>query len=427
MRNRLVLILAIVLIPFLAAFATFAQAPPAGQPPAAGRAAMAGMMPQGPPSPQILPDGRATISLSAPKAAEVVLNGDWDGGRNLAMTKDADGVWSVTVGPLEPELWGYTFSVDGVRTLDPRNSNIKRDGARYDNILLIPGPASDVYAWHDVPHGSVHIVWYPSPSLKMTARRMYIYTPPGYEGGKERYPVLYLLHGAGGDEDAWITLGRANMIMDNLIAEKKAKPFIIVITNGNANQVVSQGFALGPPPATPARGAGAAPGAAGRAAGARAAGAAAAPQTPPPDVPVATQPFPESLIKDVIPYVEQHYRVIANKDNRAIAGLSMGGGHTLSATMNHPGMFGYIGVLSSGARNVGSAFEKQLEAVKKGGVKLYYVGCGLKDTGALEGSKNLIAVLNKHGIKNVMKETPGAHTWFTWRILLADFAPQFFK
>lgn len=418
MRTRLVLILAVVLVPFLAASATFAQAPPASQqPPAAGRAAMAGMVPQGPPSPQILPDGRATISLRAPKAAEVVLNGDWDGGQNVAMTKDADGVWSVTVGPLAPELWGYTFTVDGVRTMDPRNSNTKRDGARYDNILLIPGPESDVYALHDVPHGSVHIVWYPSPSLKMTARRMYVYTPPGYDEGKQKYPVLYLLHGAGGDEDAWITLGRANMIMDNLIAQKKAKPFLIVITNGNANQIVSQGYALGAPPAMPAM-------------PARAAGAAAAPgavQTPPPNTPVATQPFPESLIKDIIPYVEKHYRVIANKDNRAVAGLSMGGGHTLSVTMNHPGVFGYIGVLSSGARNVNEAFEKQLEAVKKGGVKLYYVGCGLKDAGALEGSKNLIAVLNKHGIKNVMKETPGAHTWFTWRILLADFAPQFFK
>jgi len=422
MRNRLVLIFAVVLVAFFAV-AVSTQAPPAGQAPAAGRAAMPGMAAQGPPSPQVQPDGRVTINLMAPKAAEVVLNGDWPGGQNVAMTKNAEGVWSVTVGPLEPEMWGYTFSVDGVRTLDPRNSNTKRDGARYDNILLIPGPASDVYTLKDVPHGTVHIVWYPSPSLKMEARRMYIYTPPGYEGGSQRYPVLYLLHGAGGDEDAWYTLGRANMIMDNLIAEKKAKPFIVVITNGNANQRVSQGFALGAPPATPPRAAGAAaPGA-----GARAAAAPGTPQAPPPDVPVATQPFPESLIKDVIPYVEKHYRVIANKENRAIAGLSMGGGHTLSATMNHPGVFGYIGVLSSGARNIGPAFETQLEAVKKGGVKLYYVGCGLKDTGALEGSKNLIAVLNKHGIKNVMKETPGAHTWFTWRILLADFAPQFFK
>ena len=423
MRNRRVLILAIVLIPVLAVCVATAQAPPVGQAPAAGRAAGAGMAQQGPPSPQILPDGRATISLSAPKAAEVVLNGDWPGGQNVAMTKNAEGVWSVTVGPLEPELWGYTFSVDGVRTLDPRNSNTKRDGARYDNILLIPGPASDVYAWKDVPHGNVHIVWYPSPSLKMAARRMYIYTPPGYEGGSARYPVLYLLHGGGGDEDAWMTLGRANMIMDNLIAQGKAKPFIVVMTNGNANQVVSQGYAMGPPPAPQApRAAGA--GAPGAAAGARAAGAAA---TPPPDAPVATQAFPESLIKDVIPYIEKHYRVIANKDNRAIAGLSMGGGHTLAATMNHPGVFGYIGVLSSGARNIGPAFEKQLEAVKAGGVKLYYVGCGLKDTGALEGSKNLIATLNKHGIKNMMKETPGAHTWFTWRILLADFGQLFFK
>jgi enterochelin esterase family protein len=426
MRNRLAVILAVVLVA-LFAVAVSTQAPPAGQqPPAAGRAAMPGMAPQGPPSPQIQPDGRVTISLMAPKAAEVVLNGDWPGGQNVAMTKNAEGVWSVTVGPLEPEMWGYTFSVDGVRTLDPRNSNTKRDGARYDNILLIPGPASEAYELKDVPHGTVHIVWYPSPSLKMAARRMYIYTPPGYEGGSQRYPVLYLLHGGGGDEDAWTTLGRTNMIMDNLIGQGKAKPFIVVMTNGNANQIVSQGYALGAPPATPPRAAGAAaPGAAG--AGARAAAAPGTPQAPPPDVPVATQPFPESLIKDVIPYVEKHYRVIANKDNRAIAGLSMGGGHTLAATMNHPGVFGYIGVLSSGARNTGSAFEKQLEAVKKGGVKLYYVGCGLKDTGALEGSKNLIAVLNKHGIKNVMKETPGAHTWFTWRILLSDFGTLFFK
>ncbi len=274
MRTRSVPILVLTLLAVLAASAAFAQAPPPGQAPAAGRAAMAGMAPQGPPSPQILPDRRATISLSAPKAAEVVLNGDWEGGQRIAMTKDAEGVWSVTVGPLEPELWGYTFSVDGVRTLDPRNSNTKRDGTRYDNILLIPGPASDAYTWKEVPHGSVHIVWYPSPSLKIAARRMYIYTPPGYEGGSARYPVLYLLHGAGGDEDAWMTLGRANTIMDNLIAQGKAKPFIVVITNGNANQVVSQGFALGPPPAPQApRAAGA--GAPGAAAGARAAGAAA--------------------------------------------------------------------------------------------------------------------------------------------------------
>jgi len=411
MRKHTVILLGVAALALLVVSSSLAQ-----QAPVPGRAPAPAKQQTGPPSPQIHPDRTATISLYAPKAAEVLLNGDWVEGpppKPIPMAKDAEGVWSVKVGPLAPEMWGYTFSVDGVRTLDPRNSNTKRDGARYDNILLIPGPESDLYELKNVPHGTVSVVWYPSPSLKMDARRMYVYTPPGYGTGNQRYPVLYLLHGAGGDEDAWNTLGRASMIMDNLIAQGKAKPFIVVMTNGNANQMVSQGYAL-QPPAMPAR-------------GARAGAARGTPAAPPPDAPVATQAFPESLVKDIIPFIEKRYRVIANKDSRAIAGLSMGGGHTLAATMNHPGVFGYIGVLSSGARNIGPAFEKQLQAVKAGGVRLYYVGCGLKDTGAMERSKDLIAVLNKHGIKNILKETPGAHTWFTWRILLSDFAPLFFK
>ena len=246
---------------------------------------------------------------------------------------------------------------------------------------------------------------------------MYIYTPPGYENGRQRYPVLYLLHGAGGDEDAWNTLGRASMIMDNLNAQGKAKPYIVVMTNGNANQVVSQGYAYAEPPARAPR---AAPPAA-------AAPGAAPARTAVRRAPGGIQQFPESLVNDVIPYVEKNYRVIANKNNRAIVGLSMGGGHTLSATQNHPGVFGYIGVLSSGARNTDEEFEKKLQEVKKGGVKLYYVGCGLKDTGPLEGSKNLIALLEKYDINHVMKETPGAHTWATWRILLSDIGPMLFQ
>jgi len=416
MSKREITWLGALILTLLVAVAAFSQQLPAGQARGPGRAGFAAQA-AGPPSPEILPDRRATLRLSAPKANEVLLNGDWEGGSNIAMTKDAEGVWSVTVGPLAPEMWGYTFSVDGVRTLDPRNSNTKRDGARYDNILLIPGPESALYELKDVPHGNVSIVWYASPTLKMAARRMYVYTPPGYETGKQRYPVLYLLHGGGGDEDAWNTLGRTSMIMDNLIAQGKARPFIVAMTNGNANQIVSQGYALGAPPARgpmPGRAA-PAPGAAG-AAPARAGG-----------TPGGPQPFPDSLVKDVIPYIEKNYRVIANKDNRAIAGLSMGGGHTLSATNNYPGTFAYIGVLSSGARNTNEAFEKQLKAVKAGGVKLYYVGCGLKDAGAMEGSKNLVALLKKYDFKYVMKETPGAHTWFTWRILLGDFAPQLFR
>ncbi len=392
-----------------------------GQAPAAPvQAAARG--PQGPQvvSPEILADHRVTFRLAAPKAAEVTLNGDWPDGANIAMSKDSEGVWSVTVGPLTAELWGYTYSVDGVRTLDPRNSNAKRDGARYDNILLIPGPESELYELKNVPHGSVSIVWYTSPILK-TTRRMYVYTPPGYEQGKGKYPVLYLLHGGGGDEDAWTTLGRTNMIMDNLIAQGKAKPMLVVMPNGNANQIVSQGYAYGVPPAAAARGAAPARGA--TPAPAAAAPGAARAATPQP----YEGTYPHSLVKDIIPYVEKHYRVVANKDNRAIAGLSMGGGHVLSATNNNPGMFGYIGVFSSGPQATSETLEKQLTALKASGVKLYWIGAGATDM-ARPGAMNLSAVVKKIGFtNNVYRETPGGHTWFNWRIYLGEFAPLLFR
>jgi enterochelin esterase family protein len=299
--------------------------------------------------------------------------------------------------------------------LDPRNSNTMRDGADIYNMLLVPGPESSLYELKPVPHGSVSVVWYPSPTLKST-RRMYIYTPPGYENGKGKYPVLYLLHGAGGDEDAWTTLGRTPEILDNLIASGKAKPMIVVTPNGNANQIVSQGYALGVPPA-------------GR-------GTAPAPPAPGPGAPApagrgAGQPYagsyPESLVKDIVPYVEKHYRAIANKDSRAIAGLSMGGGHVLSATNNNPGVFSYIGVFSSGPAATSDTLEKQLTALKASGVKLYWIGAGTTDM-ARPGAMNLSAVVKKIGFaNNVYREAPGAHTWFIWRIFLGEFAPLLFK
>jgi len=364
----------------------------------------------GPVSPEIHPDGKVTLRLAAPNAAEVIVNGDWEGGTGVPMARDVKGVWSATVGPLPPELWGYTFSVDGVRTLDPRNSNTKRDGARYDSILLVSGPASSLYEMKEVPHGRISLVWYPSPTLKM-ARRMYVYTPPGYEAGKEKYPVLYLLHGGGGDEDAWMTLGRTNVILDNLIAEGKAKPMLVVMPNGNANQSVGQGTAYQAPPAraqapvppAPAPGArGAAPAGFGTA-------------------------FPESLVKDIVPYIEKNYRVISDKNGRAIAGLSMGGGHTVSATNGHPGFFSYIGVFSAGIRNVNEETEKQFAALKAGGVKLYYVGCGVKDPLAYAGSQALADLLKKQGFPYLFNETPGGHTWANWRIYLSDLAPRLFR
>ena len=372
-----------------------------------------------PVSPEIHADRTVTFRLSAPKASEVTLNGSWEAARDIKMSKDDGGIWSVTVGPLTAQLWGYWYLVDGVKALDPGNGETQRDGSRIDNLLMISGPESDLWDFKDVPHGTIHTVWYPSPTLKQDRRRMYIYTPPGYEANQTRYPVLYLLHGGGGDEDAWVTMGRANVILDNLLAAGKAKPMIVVMPNGNATQTVSQGYAYGPTPAPQSVQAPAPPPLQAAAGGGR---GAAAPRPPQP----YPGSYPESLVKDVIPFVEKTYRAIANKDNRAIAGLSMGGGHTLMATNNNPGVFGYIGVFSSGPRTVDEAYEKQLDAVKAGGVKFYWTGAGTTDM-AREGTMNLHSLLEKHGFKTSYKEIPGSHYWFLWRDFLGDFGSILFR
>jgi enterochelin esterase family protein len=393
-----------------------AQAPAAalGQPPAqAARPAV-------PRSPDIHPDRTVTFRLMAPKASEVTLNGSWDSGTNIKMTKDDGGVWSTTVGPLAPQLWGYWYMVDGVKALDPGNAETQRDGARYDNLLMISGPGSAWWDFKDVPHGTLQAVWYPSPTLKLATRRMMVYTPPGYEDGTRKYPVLYLLHGGGGDEDAWLTMGRANIILDNLIAAGKAKPVIVVMPNGNATQTVSQGYGFGPTPARQSVQAPAPPPVqAAAAAGPRSGALAGAPQA-------YAGSYPESLVKDVIPFVEKRFRVLAAKDDRAIAGLSMGGGHTLAATNNNPGVFGYIGVFSSGPRTPDEGFQKQLEAVKAGGVKFYWLGAGTTDM-AREGTVALSALVKREGFNTSYREIPGRHYWFLWRDFLAQYAQVMFQ
>jgi enterochelin esterase family protein len=413
-------VLVFTVAPILVSAAFSQQAPPAqaGQAAPAGRG-FAGQ--QGPfyVSPEILADRRVTFRFLAPKASEVTLTGDWLEGMPPApvpMTKDDRGIWSVTVGPLAPELWSYTFNVDGARALDPRNAFSRRNGFRVDSALLINGPESALYEEKtDVPHGTVALVWYNSSTLKMN-RRMYVYTPAGYETGSARYPVLYLLHGGGGDEDAWNTLGRASVILDNLIAQGKAKPMLVVMPNGNANQMAAPGAVPGPgfypqalPPAE-APGRGGAPGGLGRGPG-----------------PMLADLFPESIVKDVIPFVENRYRVIPNKDNRAIAGLSAGGLHTLTATDANPTTFGYIGVFSSGFSSTDEKFNQDLAAIKAGGVKLYYVACGIADPQAYKNTLNLIEQLKKVGMKYTFRESPGAHTWFNWRIYLSEFAPMLFR
>ncbi len=385
-------------------------------------------------SPEIHPDKRVTFRLSAPKAAEVLLNGNWDQGTNIKMAKDEAGVWSVTIGPLGEQLWGYSFNVDGLKVLDPGNGEYQRDGNRYDNLLMISGPGSDLWDFKpEIPHGTVHAIWYPSPILKQKERRIYVYTPPGYHSSNTRYPVLYLLHGGGGDEDAWTTMGRAPVIMDNLIASGKAKPMIVVMPNGNATQIVSQGYAFGPtpprqsvtapapPPVQAAQGL-----TAGRGPGQTPAAPAAEPAKPPARGPVVYEgSYPHSLVKEIVPFIEKNFRVIANRDNRAIAGLSMGGGHTVQATNNNPGVFGWIAVWSAGGQNT-PEFEAQLAKVRQGGVKRYWVGTGTTDF-ALKGSQTLFEVAKKAGLNASYHEAPGAHYWFVWRQFLGEYASILFK
>ena len=272
----------------------------------------------------------------------------------------------------------------------------------------------------DIPHGTVHAVWYPSEVLKQKGRRLNVYTPPGYETSKDKYPVLYLLHGGGGNEDDWISAGRAGVILDNLIAAGKAKPMLVVMPNGNATQIASQAYITGRgargggPPAP-----GAAPGAPGPPAAPRGAG-------PGRGLPQVYQgSYPQSLVTEVIPFIEKNYRVIKNKDSRAIAGLSMGGGHTMQATNNNPGMFAWVGVWSAGGQDT----EENLNTLRKvnaGGVKHYWVAAGTEDF-ALEGSKTLYAVAEKAGLNATFHTAPGGHTWAIWPPFLIEFGSLIFK
>jgi len=361
-------------------------------------------------SPEIHPDNTVSFRLLAPKATQVTISGEWMTGFGAAenLTKNDTGLWSITVGPLHPEFYGYTFNIDGVQVLDPANALIKRDGTRNASILFVPaGNEFDLYAVQNVPHGTLSKVWYNSSTLNIK-RRMYVYTPPGYENSEESYPVFYLFHGAGGDEDAWTTLGLAPRIIDNLIAQGKAKPMIFIMTNGNPFTAAAPGEA---------------------------------PATTIPGEQIAAGPgnmgsglFEESIVKDVIPYVENHYRVIVNKDNRAIAGLSMGGLQTQNITNNNPEMFSYIGIMSMGLMNrrdfgledTGQDFGEQLEKLKKSGVKVYWIGCGKEDF-LYASVQTLLDTLDNHDFPYTYRESSGGHTWANWRIYLSELAPLLFR
>lgn len=355
-------------------------------------------------STEIAPDKKVTFRIYAPKAEEVSVGGDF--GRGGPMTKDEQGVWSLTVGPLRPDFYSYTFNVDGVRTVDPKNPTIKQGVASLESMFLVPGEEAEFEATKDVPHGEVRAVWYRSGTLDMP-RRMHVYTPPGYEGGSESYPVFYLLHGGGDEDSGWSTIGRAGFILDNLIAEGKAVPMLVVMPNGS----------LPPPKDMPAR---PAPG-----------------QPFSPEFRAAMEAlqnrFTDELLKEVVPVVEKTYRVKAGPKNRALAGLSMGGGQTLRVLTTHPDQFAHVAIWSAGLFG-GNAdqWEEQNEeflAAKdrvNEAVERLEIVVGDEDF-ALPGSRALSEVLKHRGVEHDLRITGGGHTWINWRQYLNELAPKLFR
>jgi len=382
-------------------------------------------------SPELSTDRRITFRILAPQAQAIRLAaGDIPGvGQTTQLTKGENGVWEVTIGPVNPGTYRYNFNVDGVSTIDPRSPFISESNNNVWSLIHVPG--SDFADTKNVPHGGVAAVSYYSSALG-TFRRMHIYTPPGYERNSDKYPVFYLLHGAGDSDDSWTSVGRAGFILDNLIAAKKAKPMLVVMPAGHTR-----------------RGA-AAPGAIAR---------------------TATEEFVKDFVGDVMPYVEKNYRVLTDRAQTAVAGLSMGGNHALQVGIPHLNRFAYIGVYSSGLLGAfpqlgggrrGAAappaaaapaaappaapaaaapaappaptaadWEKEHaanldNASLKKGLKLFWFATG-KDDGLITTTNATVELFKKHGFNPIMKETPGGHTWLNWRDYLNEFAPMLFQ
>ncbi|MEJ1242281.1 alpha/beta hydrolase-fold protein [Chryseolinea sp. T2] len=356
-------------------------------------------------SPEVLPDNSVVFRLLAPNATTAEVMGSWPTEfKNIIPMAKKDSVFELKIGPLPSDMYEYEFIIDGVHGLDPLSNFITRDGAWTMNRLMIPGTLADVYDVKPVPHGQVTAIWYPSPTLGGD-RKMHVYTPPGYEKDKNNYPVLYLMHGGGGDEECWLSRGRANYVLDNLIAAKKALPMIIVITNGNPNTIAA------PLDRT------------------------AANSTPPVGISsMASGKFEESMVKDVIPYIEKNYRVIKDANHRAITGFSMGGYQTQNITNANPDMFKYIGVMSMGLFSSAGANSnynkelhvKQLEALKKSNPKLYWIAMGKEDF-LYQTVGKLTALYDEVGLKYTYRENNGRHDWNAWRLYLNEFSQMLFK
>ena len=372
-------------------------------------------------SPDVHADNTVTFNLIAPEAQKVQITGDFLPSKKVVfngatfdapadpvdLVKNDKGVWSFTTEALKPELYTYNMIVDGVKIIDPLNVYNIRDINNLFSVLLIGGDArTDLYKVNKVAHGTVSKVWYESPTAGLT-RRLTVYTPAGYETSGKEYPVLYLLHGIGGDENAWSELGRAAQILDNLIAQGKAEPMLVVMTNGNISQEAcpgetSEGF-----------------------------------RVPTMMLPKTMEGSFETAFPDVVKFMEKTYRVKKDKAHRAIAGLSMGGFHSLFISINNPDTFDYVGLFSAavdqqqntangGFPNIYADRNQKIDNLFSKHPKLFWIGIGKTDF-LFKNNNDLRAYLDSKNHKYTYLETEGGHIWRNWRIYLSEFVPLLFK
>jgi enterochelin esterase family protein len=344
-------------------------------------------------SPEILTNRQIAFRILAPNARDIKLScGDLPGyGSRPELTKGTNGVWELIVGPVDPGAYRYNFDLDGVPVIDPRNPATAESFNNVWSLCYVPG--AEFMDTKNVRHGAVATVTYYSTALKQF-RRMHVYTPPGYELGRGKFPVFYLLHGSGDCDDAWTSVGRAGFILDNLIAAKKAKPMVVVMPAGHTRVQDNTGDA-----------------------------------------------FVQDFLDDIQPYAESHYRVYTDRQHRAIAGLSMGGGQSLNIAICHLDQFGYVGVFSAGIfgilgdRRSGAlaspTWEEKhaavLDNVKlKKGLKLLWFSTGKQDS-LITTTQATVEMFKKHGFAPVFNESPGGHTWINWRNYLNEFAPLLFQ
>ncbi len=343
-----------------------------------------------PASPEILKDHRVTFRLFAPKASEVVLMGS-PGileviKQPMPLQKDDRGVWSLTIGPLKPGFYTYGYAIDGgLRMPDPSNPNLELRRWGPTSSFIVPAPQPAVFEERKVPHGTVHVNFYDSPNLG-TERMVYVYTPPAYEASQQKYPVLYLLHGNGQIEASWTWTGRANVIMDNLLADGKIKPMIVVMPYGHVPREIK------PAPAGPT-------------------GADAA-------------IIEKELLTGVQPLVESKYRVLSDRNHRAIGGLSMGAAQSMAIGLHNLDKFAYIAAFSGGGNR--EEWEKMDPAVLNQKLKVLWIGCGTEDPG-YNGVKGMADMLADKRVKVIWNQSGGGHSWPNWQVYLSKYAPLLFR